>query len=458
MAETRILIVDDDPQFAELLTMRLQFHGHQTLQARDLTTAGYLLETKPVDLVLCDLCLGRENGLDLLPVAQGLHPHLPVLYLTAHGTIGTAVEAMRLGAAGFVTKDFEDEELRTEIDHALKQAALRRRVDRLEELVGERFAFENIIGSSTPMRDVLQQVQRVARTNSTVLITGESGTGKELIVRALHTHSPRADRPFVAVNCAALPETLLENELFGHVKGAFTGAADSKIGLLSVANGGTVFLDEVGEIPLTTQVKLLRVLQEREFTPLGSTESLKVDIRIVSATNLDLKEEAKAGRFRSDLFYRLGVIPIHLPSLRDRREDIPPLVNHFVKAFNRMLGNNVTGVHPDAMRALMRYNWPGNVRELENVVERAMVMAEGDVVQMQDMLFDSQLSETPRGSSPAEILCYADAKATFEREFLDNLLTTTRGNVSEAARVSGRIRSDLYTMMKKHGINRARYV
>jgi len=458
MAETKILIVDDDPQFAELLTMRLQFHGYQTLQARDLKTAGYLLETKPVDLILCDLCLGRENGLDLLPVAQGLHPHLPVLYLTAHGTIETAVEAMRRGAAGFVTKDFEDEELRTEIEHALKQAALRRRVARLEELVGERFAFENIIGSSAPMRDVLQQVQRVARTNSTVLITGESGTGKELIVRALHTHSPRAERPFVAVNCGALPETLLENELFGHVKGAFTGAADSKIGLLSVANGGTVFLDEVGEIPLTTQVKLLRVLQEREFTPLGSTESLKVDIRIVSATNLDLKEEVKAGRFRSDLFYRLGVIPIHLPPLRDRREDIPPLVNHFVRTFNRMLGNNVTGVHADAMRALMRYNWPGNVRELENVVERAMVMAEGDVVQVQDMLFDSQLNEAPRGSSPAEILRYADAKAAFEREFLNNLLTTTRGNVSEAARVSGRIRSDLYTMMKKHGINRAQYV
>jgi len=458
MSDTRILIVDDDPQFAELLTMRLQFHGYQTLQARDLPTAGYLLETKPVDLILCDLCLGRENGLDLLPVAQGLHPHLPVLYLTAHGTIETAVEAMRRGAAGFVTKDFEDEELRTEIDHALKQAALRRRVARLEELVGERFAFENIIGSSAPMRDVLQQVQRVARTNSTVLITGESGTGKELIVRALHTHSPRADRPFVAVNCGALPETLLENELFGHAKGAYTGAADNKIGLLSVANGGTVFLDEVGEIPLTTQVKLLRVLQEREFTPLGATESLKVDIRIVSATNLDLKEEVKAGRFRSDLFYRLGVIPIHLPPLRDRREDIPPLVNHFVKTFNRMLGNNVTSVHADAMRALMRYNWPGNVRELENVVERAMVMAEGEVVQVQDMLFDSQLNEAPRGSSPAEILRYADAKAAFEREFLNNLLTTTRGNVSEAARVSGRIRSDLYTMMKKHGINRAQYV
>jgi two-component system response regulator GlrR len=458
MSETRILIVDDDAQFAELLDMRLKSHGHQTAQARDLASATHHLENKPTDLVLCDLCLGRENGLDLLAIGHGLRPHLPILYLTAHGSIEMAVEAMRQGASGFVTKDFKDEELRTEITQALKEAALQERVERLEELVGERFAFENIVGSSAGMRSVLQKVQRVARTNSTVLITGESGTGKELIVRALHTHSPRKERPFVAVNCGALPETLLENELFGHVKGAFTGAADSKIGLLSVANGGTVFLDEVGEIPLTTQVKLLRVLQEREFTPLGSTDPLRVDIRIVSATNRDLKEEVKAGRFRSDLFYRLGVIPIHLPPLRERREDIPPLVNHFVKTYNRLMDGHITGVHPDAMRALVRYNWPGNVRELENVIERAMVMAEGEMVQGGDLLFDSQLNEAPARSGAAEILRYAEAKAAFERDFLCNLLSVTRGNVSEAARVSGRIRSDLYAMMNRHGINRAQFV
>ena len=460
MAAHTVMVVDDDPSFADLLSMRLRGHGHQVRQAPNLTGAVHLLEEAPVDVVLCDLCLGRESGLDLLPRAHGIHPHLPIIVITSHGTIEGAVEAMRQGAVGFVTKDADDAALLAEIERAVKEGGLRERVAHLETLVGERFAFENIIGSAPSMRRVLEQVGRVAQTHSTVLITGESGTGKELIVRALHTHSPRAERPFVAVSCGALPETLLENELFGHVKGAFTGAADQKMGLLSVANGGTLFLDEVGEISLPTQVKLLRVIQEREFTPLGATQPLSVDIRLVSATNRDLKEEVRAGRFRSDLFYRLGVIPIHLPSLHERREDIPLLANHFVRTFNRMLGSEVTGIEPEAMRALVRYNWPGNVRELENVIERAMVMAEGKTVCTRDLLFDAEMGATVAGggSGAATILAYKEAKATFERDYLHNLLTTTNGNVSEAARLSGRLRSDLYTMMNRHKVKRAQFV
>ncbi len=462
MARRTVLVVDDDPSFADLLSMRLRGHGHRVRQATHLDGAMRLLEEAPVDVVLCDLCLGRESGLDLLPRAHGLYPHLPVIVLTAHGTIEGAVEAMRQGAVGFVTKDADDAALLAEIERAVKDGGLRERVAHLETLVGERLAFENIIGSAPPMRRVLEQVGRVAQTHSTVLITGESGTGKELIVRALHAHSPRAERPFVAVSCGALPETLLENELFGHVKGAFTGAAEQKIGLLSVANGGTLFLDEVGEIPLTTQVKLLRVIQEREFTPLGATQPLSVDIRLVSATNRNLKEEVRAGRFRSDLFYRLGVIPIHLPPLRERREDIPLLANHFVRTFNRMLGGKVSGIEPEAMRALVRYNWPGNVRELENVIERAMVMAEGETVTTRDLLFDAEMASAAGGDAggggAAAILSYKEAKAAFERDYLHNLLTTANGNVSEAARLSGRLRSDLYAMMKRHDIKRAQFV
>ncbi|HBB40306.1 MAG: two-component system response regulator GlrR [Nitrospirae bacterium CG18_big_fil_WC_8_21_14_2_50_70_55] len=457
MAASTVLVVDDDPTFADLLSMRLRRHGDEVRQAFNLSGAVRLLEEAPVDVVLCDLCLGRESGLDLLPRVHGLHPHLPVIVLTAHGTIEGAVEAIRQGAVGFVTKDADDAALLAEIERAVKEGGLRERVAHLETLVGERLAFESIIGSAPPMRQVLEQVGRVARTHSTVLITGESGTGKELIVRALHTHSPRAARPFVAVSCGALPETLLENELFGHVKGAFTGAAEQKMGLLSVANGGTLFLDEVGEISLPIQVKLLRVLQEREFTPLGATQSLSVDIRLVSATNRDLKEEVRAGRFRSDLFYRLGVIPIHLPPLRERREDIPLLANHFVRIFNQMLGASVSGIEPEAMRALVRYNWPGNVRELENVIERAMVMADGKTVCTRDLLFDAEMGVSAASGS-ATVLSYREAKATFERTYLHNLLTTVNGNVSEAARLSGRLRSDLYAMMNRHDVKRAQFI
>ena len=317
--------------------------------------------------------------------------------------------------------------------------------------------FHGMVGATPAMRELYRLLERIAATDAPVLIAGETGTGKELAARAIHAASGRRNGPLVVVNCGAIPEELIESELFGHEKGAFTHALATRDGAFAQANGGTLFLDEVGEISLPIQVKLLRVLQEREFTPLGATQSLSVDIRLVSATNRDLKEEVRAGRFRSDLFYRLGVIPIHLPPLRERREDIPLLANHFVRIFNQMLGASVSGIEPEAMRALVRYNWPGNVRELENVIERAMVMADGKTVCTRDLLFDAEMGVSAASGS-ATVLSYREAKATFERTYLHNLLTTVNGNVSEAARLSGRLRSDLYAMMNRHDVKRAQFI
>ena len=466
MAASTVLVVDDDPTFADLLSMRLRRHGDEVRQAFNLSGAVRLLEEAPVDVVLCDLCLGRESGLDLLPRVHGLHPHLPVIVLTAHGTIEGAVEAIRQGAVGFVTKDADDAALLAEIERAVKEGGLRERVAHLETLVGERLAFESIIGSAPPMRQVLEQVGRVARTHSTVLITGESGTGKELIVRALHTHSPRAARPFVAVSCGALPETLLENELFGHVKGAFTGAAEQKMGLLSVANGGTLFLDEIGDITPHVQVRLLRVLQERTFERVGGSEPISVNVRVIAATSRNLEEEIEKSNFREDLYYRLNIFPIHMPPLRDRRSDILLLADHFVQKYNEQYGKNVKRISTAAINMMTAYHWPGNVRELRNVIRQAVLLCEENgpidpehlllsthLVSVATEIYPSVSVNTDGGEKTLREMLKFTTDA-FEKRVIEGVLKETKGNKSKAARKLG---IDYKTLLRKIKIHQIRY-
>jgi two-component system response regulator GlrR len=331
----------------------------------------------------------------------------------------------------------------------LKRAGEKRKltgeIQRLRELLNEKYAFANIIAKSEPMRRVLEQVTRIADTESNIAIYGSSGTGKELIARAIHIASQRRDFPFLAINCAAIPETLLESELFGYEKGAFTGAVKTSKGLFTRANKGTLFLDEIGDMPFAIQAKLLRVLQERVFTPLGSDKPVSIDVRIIVATNKDLREEVKKGNFREDLFYRIHVIPITLPALKERKDDIPPLVEHFLQKYSEKMGKKVTAVTPAAMRKLMLHDWPGNVRELENTIEYAVAMTKTDTIP-DTLIF--QENDTPDAS-----LTMSEAKADFEKNYLHNLLKATAGNVSKAAEVAGKYRADLYALLKKHDIS-----
>jgi two-component system response regulator GlrR len=369
---------------------------------------------------------------------------MPIIILTAHGSIESAVEAMKRGAFTYLTKPFDSRELILQIERARERSQLTGEIIRLKELLGERFNFANIIAKSERMRSVLDQVARIAGTESNIAIYGASGTGKELIAKAIHISSPRKDFPFLAINCAAIPESLLESELFGYEKGAFTGAVKNNKGLFTRADKGTIFLDEIGDMPLSIQAKLLRVLQERTFVPLGGAGSVSVDVRIIVATNKDLKEEVKKGSFREDLFYRIHVIPVNLPLLKDRKEDIPPLVEHFIKKYNDQMEKKVKSITPAAMQKLMLHDWPGNVRELENTIEYAIAMTNSATLK------DDLILQTKNGQD--EFLTLQDARAGFEKKYLQNLLKITSGNVSKTAELAGKYRADLYNLMKKHGI------
>jgi two-component system response regulator GlrR len=369
---------------------------------------------------------------------------MPVIILTAHGSIESAVEAMKRGAFTYLTKPFDSRELILQIERARERSKLTGEIKRLKELLGERFNFANIIAKSEPMWLVLDQVARIADTESNVAIYGASGTGKELIAKAIHITSQRKDFPFLAINCAAIPESLLESELFGYEKGAFTGAVKNSKGLFSRADKGTVFLDEIGDMPLSIQAKLLRVLQERTFVPLGSDEEVSIDVRIIVATNKNLKEEIKKGNFREDLFYRIHVIPIKLPLLKDRKEDIPPLLEHFIKKYSVLMEKKVKSITPAAMQKLMLHDWPGNVRELENTIEYAIAMTSSNTLK------DDLILKTRDGQD--ELLTLQEARAGFEKKYIQNLLKITHGNVSKAAKLAGKYRPDLYNLMKKHDI------
>jgi DNA-binding NtrC family response regulator len=377
---TRLLIIDDEPSIRESLETLLTLEGFAVTLAPDGPTGLDLLAAGHYDLLLLDLALPGESGIDLLPRIAQMHPDLPVIMITAFGTVGNVVDAIRAGAENFVQKPWDNEKLLADIRTAIARHRAEAEVVQLKRVLKQRYNFENIVGKSDPMLRLFDTVAQVAPSRSTVLIQGESGTGKELIAKAIHQNSPRRDKPFVALNTGAIPSDLLESTLFGHVKGAFTSANIAKKGLFEVANGGTLFLDEIGTMGMDMQAKILRVLQDRRFMHLGGTQEIQVDVRIVAATNVNLQQAVRDGRFREDLFYRLNVICLELPPLRQRREDIPLLAAHFLKFYAEENGTAIPRLSPEALRILMDYEWPGNVRELENSMERGVVLCTSSLI------------------------------------------------------------------------------
>src|SRR6266498_1194380 len=460
MASGKILVVDDDANLLELVKMRLESAGYDVAAMLEGGDAMAAVKTQSFDLCLLDLMLSDRDGIALMEEVHGVNPELPAIILTAHGTIESAVEAMRKGAYSYLTKPFEPQDLLLQIERALDHRRLNSEIKRLKGLLEETNNFGNIIARSSRMRSVLDVVTRIAKLDSTVYIHGESGTGKELIAKAIHLASARSEKAFVPLNCAALPETLLESELFGHEKGAFTGAVKSTKGLFTQAHGGTLFLDEIGDMPRATQSKLLRVLQERQFYPVGSDVPVAVDVRIIVATNKDLEEQVRRGLFRDDLFYRIHVIPIYLPSLRERKDDIMPLVEHFLKKYSQHMKKEVKGLTPEALRKLMLHDWPGNVRELENTIEYAVAMTQNDVV-TEDYILQSKSAALERGQNflpenapdlNGGLRPLKDARDAFERDYLIQVLSMTEGNVSQAAKLAGKYRADFYDLLKKHDL------
>ncbi len=448
MEHERILVIDDDEGLLHLLKMRLSAMGFQVTPCTTGQEAIAAARRDVYDLAITDLRLRGEDGLDVTEELLRIHPGLPVLILTAHGSIPNAVEAMQRGACGYLTKPFDDKDLRATIDKALSQQRMSREIQRLKSLVKELYGLENVVARSAPMQRLLQQAAQVADSDATICLFGETGTGKEVLARVIHANSRRARGPFVALNCAAIPETLFESELFGHVRGAFTNAHGPKRGLFQSANGGTLFLDEIGEMPLSMQAKLLRAVQEREVKEVGADYATKVDVRIIAATNKDLAEAVKAGTFRNDLYYRIQVVSLTIPPLRERRDDIPLLAQHFLKQSTQRMNKNIRGFTPAAMQKLMLYPWPGNVRELENAIEKAVVLSQ------QDMITPDLLpSVSVTGEMPLKPL--TEAKEEFERNYLKSVLQLTGGNISRAAQFAGRYRADFYKMLKKYGLHPA---
>jgi len=460
MSKGHILVVDDNPNLLELIKMRLESADYKVSATADEEHALKSQTEQVFDLCIIDLMLANGDGLSLMENIRTIRPDLPTIILTAHGSIESAVEAMRRGAYSYLTKPFEAGDLLLQIERALENRKLSSEIKRLKELLNERFDFANIIAHSAKMRAVLDVVSRIAILDSTVYIHGESGTGKELIAKAIHLASDRKDKPFVALNCAALPETLLESELFGHEKGAFTGAVKSTRGLFTQAHGGTLFLDEIGDMPLATQSKLLRVLQERQFYPVGGDAPVAVDVRVIVATNKDLAELVRKGMFRDDLYYRIHVIPILLPPLRERKEDIVPLVDHYLKKCTQQMKKMVKGLTPESLRKLMLHDWPGNVRELENTIEYAVAMTRSDTVTADYILQGKVAASEPgknggyekRESLGDNLRSLKDARDAFERDYLVQVLALTEGNVSHAAKLAGKYRADFYDLLKKHDL------
>ncbi|MBM4360413.1 MAG: sigma-54-dependent Fis family transcriptional regulator [Deltaproteobacteria bacterium] len=465
----QILVVDDEANLRRVLAAQLSRDGYEVHTAEDGELAVAFIKEHHVDLVISDLRMPKLGGLELLRWVQAEEPELPVVILTAHGTVDTAVEALKMGAVDYLSKPFDQDEVRRLVRKALQVGVLSHRdathpgARGLPD--GTRFG---LLGRSKAVRDLYAMLDRVAATPTTVLVTGESGTGKELVARALHEHSSRASKPFIKVNCAAIPATLIESELFGHEKGAFTGAVASKPGRFELAQGGTLFLDEIGEIPLEMQVKLLRVLQEGELERVGGVRTTRVDVRLIAATNRDLRRETAAGRFREDLFYRLNVVPIELPPLRDRPEDVPMLAHFFLDRFNDRLAKRVAGFEDEALSRLARYRWPGNVRELENFIERAVLFADGPRVTVMDLppevsslagddalandAVDAAMQASGRDSASFGEGLKEQVRAAMsrvERELILRALKQTGHNVTHAARLLKVSRKGLQLKMKE---------
>ncbi|MEO7649262.1 MAG: sigma-54 dependent transcriptional regulator [Bryobacteraceae bacterium] len=444
----RILVVDDEEKLRRVIELHLRSAGFEVDQAR--TAEEGLKQVDRADLILTDLRLPGMNGLELLSRIRRQNSHSPVVLMTAFGTVENAVEAMKSGATDFLLKPFSLDQLTAVVNKALEVRALRDENRQLKEELGRRYEFDNIKGRSPLMQDIFATIERVAPTRATVLLAGESGVGKDLIARAIHFHSQRRDRPFVKINCTAIPENLMESELFGYDKGAFTGATGSKPGKFELADTGTVMLDEIGDVPASIQVKLLRVLQEREFERLGSNKTLHIDVRVIAATNQDLRAALEQGTFREDLYYRLNVVPLNIPPLRARREDIPFLAEHFVRTFAPESGSRADSLTDAAIKKLVEYHWPGNVRELQNVIERSLVMCTGTTLEADDIKLEATIR--PRTQSGELSLPEGMTLDEYEQALIRDALKRADGNKSQAARLLGLTRNALRYRLTAMGI------
>jgi DNA-binding NtrC family response regulator len=456
MTGTRILIVDDEPGMLEVCTASLKKLGGATiLVEQDSRQAAARLASESIDLLVADVCMPHLNGVDLLQTARQADPDLAVLMITAFPSVETAVESMKLGAADYIAKPFRPEELLATVQRLLENKRLREENVLLQRQVDRAASFGGIVGRSAPMQAVFDMIQRVAETDVDVLIQGETGTGKELVARSVHERSGRSAHRFVPVDCGAIPEDLLESELFGHERGAFTGADTRSLGLLEFADNGSFFLDEIAELPVRLQVKLLRALQERRLRRVGGTDEIAVDVRVISATSRDLDEAVRHDRFRSDLFYRINVARVVLPALRERPEDIPLLAGHFIERHAREMGKEVSEAEKEAIEILSAYPWPGNVRELQNVIRRALTMTAGPAITVTDLPDEVVTGAGVRadGKSSGFFDLRDQHTARFEQDYLMNLLRACRGDVSRAAREAQVPRGTLYRFLNKHGLS-----
>ena len=447
--KARILIIDDDEAILDSCTQVLEKVGYVVKGARDGIEGLQFLKSESFHSVLLDLKLPGADGMEILGHIREDSPETPVIIITGYASVESAVEAMRQGAFDYVAKPFSPKELRIIVKKALTRRKMIMENLYLRTELEAKVEFDLIVGKSEVMRAVLDVVQRVSPSESTVLITGESGTGKEMLAREIHTHSLRREGPFVVVDCGALVETLFESELFGHVKGSFTGAFETKHGRFEVANGGSIFLDEISNVSLNIQAKLLRVIQEKEVTRVGSSKPIKIDVRIIAATNENLAEAVKSGKFREDLFYRLSVVPIHLPPLRERKEDIPLLVDHFLRKYNKKSKKNIERIDPRAIKTLMEYDWPGNIRELENTIERAVVLGRNNQIELEDLIYHgigSRLSLYEPVSGRYKSL------SEIEKEYIKAVLYSQNGNKSQTAKLLGIDRKTLLSKLKRYSI------
>ena len=452
MSAGRILIVEDEDKLRRVIQLELESAGYEVDGAPSAERALPLASF--ANLIITDLRLPGMNGLEFIGQLQSRGIGAAVIVITAHGSVETAVEAMKMGAADFLQKPFSLDHLTTIVEKVMSVQSLRAENERMREQLDQRYQFDNIIGRSPVMREIFHTVERVAPTRATVLIAGESGVGKDMIARAIHQHSPRKNHAFVKINCTALPENLMESELFGYEKGAFTGANSSKPGKFEQADGGTAFLDEIGDVPGNVQVKLLRILQERQFERLGSNVTRNVDVRVIAATNVDLRAALEEGRFREDLYYRLNVVPINMPPLRERKEDIPFLALHFVQKLSKELGAGPKELSPAAIDRLLDHSWPGNVRELENTIERSLVLAPGNVLQPADIRIEApRQSQLAAGTQQSPILPEGETLEHWERMMIREALRRANGNKSQAARMLGLTRNALRYRLSQMGMD-----
>lgn len=458
MGSKRVLLIDNEEGLCRLMEAVLRDKGYAVRSYTCPVTAMADFDAAHWDLVISDIKMPGMDGLEVLQRVKEAAPTLPVIMITAFATVEMSIQALRRGAYDMLTKPFEPDELTYRVKNALKHTELLEENKELRQELAGKFHFDNIIGTSASLKKLLDTLQKVAVRDTAVLITGESGTGKELIAQAVHYNSPRHQKRFVAINCGALPESVLEGELFGHKKGAFTGAGENRKGLLEEADGGTLFLDEVGNLPMSVQKTLLRFLQEQEFLRIGENKPIKVNVRIISATNSDLPAEVKNGTFREDLYYRLNVVNLHLPPLRERREDIALLAAHFIALQNQKFGTNIRGLAPAALEAVSRFDWPGNIRQMKNVIEACMTLEGAETIGLETLGQFITLPEPCPGDTGDAEGGYASALAGFETDYLRGLLQKTRGNVEAAAREAGMNMATIYRKLKKYNLRKDEFL